>query len=224
VFGLFGVLYRVADQFAFFLPAYLFFTLLIGLGAADCLARWPRHRTRLIVAVALASAALPLVYGLAPGLANAAGFSDDALGIPVVGTGVRNGLAYYVNPNKRGDMTAVHFGMDTLDRLPPNALVLAQWYTDTDEYYVLRYYVAVEGRRPDVEIAGWPTVDAFSFDSELAVRLVEEALPTRPVFLASLSERYYAFSTLAARYCIVSEGALYRVWPQPVDQAVCLGS
>jgi len=223
VFGLFGVLYRVADQFAFFQPAYLFFTMLMGLGVAEGLARWPHRRTRLILATALATAALPFVYGLAPRLAHAAGLGDDALGIPVVGTGVRNGLAYYVNPNKRGDLSADHFGLETLGALPPNALVLAQWYTDTDEYYILRYLVAVEGRRPDVVIEGWPTVDAFTFDSSLAVQLVAETISTRPVYLASLSEDFYAASTLAARYCIVVEGTLYRILPEQGDHPACLG-
>ncbi len=223
VFGLFGVLYRVADQFAFFQPAYLFFTLLLGLGLAESLSRWPRHRARLLLATALATAALPVVYALAPRLANAAGLGDDALGIPVVGTGVRNGLAYYVNPNKRGDFSPDRFGLETLAALPPNALVLAQWYTDTDEYYILRYLVAVEGRRPDVVIEGWPTVDAFTFDSALAVQLVADSISTRPVYLASLSEDFYAFSTLAARYCIVEEGTLYRILPEQGDQPACLG-
>jgi hypothetical protein len=222
VYALFGILYRVADQFAFFLPAYVFFALSVGLGLRLCLARWPARRGLLLGAAALGVLAMPALYGAAPRLARAGGLTDATLGVPAIGTGVRDGLAYYVNPNKHGDHGALRFGEATLERLPPNALVLAEWYTDTDEYYILRYLTAVEGRRPDVEIAGWPTDDPFGFDSARAVQLVEASLPVRPVYLASLSEEFYAASTLAQRYCIVIEHDLYRVLPSQEDRAGCL--
>jgi hypothetical protein len=213
VYGLFGLLYRVSDQFAFFQMAYVFFAVAAGLGSAGVLARLaPAGRRWAVAGLAAGIALMPVLYGAAPGLAQAAGLDDSALGIPQIGTGVRNGLAYYVNPNKRDDFGAETFGRQTLAGLAPNALVLAEWYTDTDEYFILRYYIAVEGLRPDVTVAGWPTVDPFKFDANQAVRLVEAEVGHRPIYLASLSETFYGVSQLKQRYCIVPEQNLYRLY------------
>ncbi len=222
VYTAFGIAYRVSDQFAFFLSSYLFWAMAIGMGAGQLLANLSRYRRALLLAALAGSiVGLPIVYAALPPLAHAAGLGDDALGIPRVGTGVRDGLAYYVNPNKRGDNNAYRFGHGTLAALPPNAEVLAEWYTDTDEYFVFRYFATVEGMRPDVELVGWPLEDINTFDSGLALAKVAADLPRRPVYLASLSEKFYAASTLERLYCVVSEGALYRVYPRPSGQT-CL--
>lgn len=71
------------------------------------------------------------------------------MGIPQIGTGVRDGLAYYINPNKHADFDAYNFGYATLEKLAPNSIVLAEWYTDTDEYFILRYFIKVKGLRRD---------------------------------------------------------------------------
>jgi hypothetical protein len=175
-----------------------------------------------VPAFAAGIALAPLLYGVAPAAMRAAGLDDASLGIPVIGTGIRDGLTYYINPNKRGDDLAYRFGVETLEHLPPDSLVLAEWYTDTDEYFVFRYFMVVEGRRPDVEVVGWPTDDPFHFDSATAVRLVDDSIGRRPVYLASLSESFYAASTLAARYCIVVEHQLYRLLPAPSAGVECL--
>ena len=166
---------------------------------------------------------MPLIYGAAPGALRAAGISEESFGIPIIGAGVRDGLDYYLNPNRRGDRTAYDFGRQTLAALPADALVIAEWYVDTDEYFTFRYFGAVEGMRPDVDILGWPTVDPFAFDPALVIETVERALKTRPVYLASLDDRFYAVSTLAQRYCIVAEHNLYRIYSSPEAAApACL--
>jgi hypothetical protein len=224
VYLLFGLVYRVSDQFAFFLAAHLFWAVALGLGTARAAARLAASRRRwLAVGLALHVAAMPLLYAAAPGALRAAGAGEETLGVPQIGTGVRDGLAYYLNPNKRGERAAYTFGRETLQQLPPDALVIAEWYVDTDEYFVLRYFVAVEGMRPDVEIAGWPTVDPFHFEADLVLQRVEAALPQRPVYLASLDEEFYAAPQLLARYCIRPQHGLYRVTPRPgADEHDCL--
>jgi hypothetical protein len=224
VYTTFGIAYRVSDQFAFFLSSYLFWAMAIGMGAGQLLATLSRPRRALLLAALAGSiVGLPIVYAALPPLAHAAGLGDDALGIPRVGTGVRDGLAYYVNPNKRGDNNAYRFGHDTLATLPPNAEVLAEWYTDTDEYFVFRYFATVEGMRPDVELVGWPLEDINTFDSGLALAKVAADLPHRPVYLASLSEKFYAASTLEQLYCVIPEHNLYRVYPRTRGQT-CLNT
>ncbi len=225
VYLVFGLFYQVADQFAFFLGSYLFWAAAMGLGAAYLAAAvWPQRRRALGLGLAISIVVMPLFYGLTPDLLRSVGVTEAVFGVPQIGTGVRDGLAYYVDPNKRGDTAASTFGSETLNALPPDAVVLAEWYVDTDEYFVLRYFIAVEGQRPDVEIVGWPTEDPFTFDPALATQLVAEQLPQRPVYLASLSSEFYDAPALLRDYCIQPEHNLYRVTPRElVEGRLCLG-
>ena len=167
---------------------------------------------------------MPLFYALAPDLLRTVGINEVIFGVPQVGTGIRDGLAYYIDPNKRGDTAAYRFGKETLTQLPPDSVVLAEWYVDTDEYFVLRYFIAVEGLRPDVEVIGWPTEDPFSFDNNLAIAKVADKLLLRPVYLASLSRDFYAASTLLETYCIVEEHNLYRIYLRDDEKRACLSA
>jgi hypothetical protein len=226
VYLLFGLLYSVSDQFAFFLGAHMFWAMAIAMGIAQLeLKVWPDRRWILTSLLALPLLAVPLFYDAAPDGLRAAGVTDEIFGVPQIGTGVRDGLAYYLNPNKQGDVDADTFGLQTFTSLPQDSLVLAEWYTDTDEYFVLRYFAVVNGLRPDVELAGWPTVDPFDFDAQLALQKIAAELPHRPVYLASLSDEFYAASTILAGYCVVEEYNLYRIYPRvDGDERPCLSA
>ncbi|RIK32260.1 MAG: hypothetical protein DCC56_00190 [Anaerolineae bacterium] len=223
VFMLFGIFYRVTDQFAFFLTSYVFFAILMALGANHFFTTL-RIKPRFILTFILFLTILltPSFYRSVPRLAERNGVDDSFLGIPQIGVGLRDGFAYYIDPNKRGDFNAYNFGNETLTKLPPNAVVIAEWYTDTDEYFIFRYFQKVEGLRPDVTILGWPTDDPFMFDSQLVVNAVEDSFPERPVYLASLSEKFYAAPKLIEAYCIVPENNLYRVYEQSASDSQCL--
>lgn len=209
----FGLFFRVSDQFAFFLGAHLFWALAIGMGMGQLETQvWPDRRRLLALVLALPLLLMPLFYDAAPELLRRVGVTEEVFGVPQVGSGVRDGLAYYVNPNKYGDVSADAFGRQVLRYLAPDALVIAQWYTDTDEYFVMGYLQEVEGLRPDVEVVTWTTQDPFNFDAAQVVALVEQEVPRRPVYLASLSEAFYDAPTLLAQYCIVEADHLYRVY------------
>jgi hypothetical protein len=266
VYLLFGLVYQVSDQFAFFLGAHLFWAVAMGMGVAVGVRRsggaeeqrgkeaegrrsrgaepalslsngeqrlrgvslsTPQAQGRFggwfVAVCSLSLIAMPVLYGQAAGLLRAAGVTEEAFAVPQVGVGVRDGLGYYVNPDKRGDAAAYTFGVDTLERLPPAAVVLAEWYTDTDEYFVLRYFTVVEGRRPDVTVVGWPLEDPFTFDPRLASDRIAAELSHRPVYLASLSPEFYNGPMLLAQYCIVPENNLYRVYPRDgTEERPCL--
>lgn len=223
VFMLFGVFYRVTDQFAFFLTSYVFFAILMALGLSRLFATM-RTNSRFLLTFILFLLILltPPFYRLVPQLASQNGINDSFLGIPQIGTGLRNGFAYYIDPNKRGDFNAYNFGHETITHLAPNALVIAEWYTDTDEYFILRYFHKAEGLRPDVAILGLPTEDPFSFDSQLVLSAIADSFPERPVYLASLSEKFYSASTLTEVYCIVPEDNLYRLYEKSDTTLPCL--
>lgn len=223
VFALFGIFYRVTDQFTFFIPSYLFWAVLTGIGAGYASDLLPGKMHSLFpVALASVLLATPFFYQALPGLAAKNGLNDASIGIPEIGVGVRDGLAYYFNPNKRGDFTAYEFGSQTVSSLAPKAIVVAEWYTDTDEYFILRYFTKVRPLRPDITVLGWPTQDPFSFDSQLVVDVVKNSFPEYPVYLASLSQKFYAASTLIDDYCIVPENNLYRLYAKDSSDLQCL--
>lgn len=223
VYTLFGIFYRVTDQFAFFMTSHVFFALLMGIGALQLFsALKERQRVFLRLILALTIVGAPPLYRALPRLMQQNGFGDAFLRIPQIGTGLRDGLAYYIDPNKRGDFAAHTFGEQTIKALAPQAVVIAEWYTDTDEYFVLRHFHKVIGMRPDVTIYGWATEDPFSFDPQLVLDVIEETFQERPVYLASLSDRFYSASTLIEMYCIVPENNLYRLYPMENENRQCL--
>jgi len=224
IFTLFGIFYRVTDQFAFFLTSHVFFAMLMGIGAHQLLMTL-KEKPRLILTFILILTIIltPPFYHSIPRIAANNGIDDSFLNIPQIGTGVRNGFAYYLDPYKRGDFNAYNFGIETITNLAPNAVVIAEWYTDTDEYFVLRYFHKVEGLRSDITIYGWPTEDPFSFDSQLVLDVIEDSFPEHPVYLASLSEKFYASSKLIEMYCIVPENNLYRLYEKENNELECLG-
>ena len=223
VYTIFGIFYRVTDQFAFFMTSHVFFALLMGIGALYLFSIL-KGRQRLILNIMLivTIACTPLFYGALPRLMENNGLGD-AIFTPQIGTGVRDGLAYYLNPNKRGDFNAYRFGKETITELAPNSVVIAEWYTDTDEYIILRYFHKIAGMRPDVTIFGWATEDPFSFDPQLALDVIRDSFPKQPVYLASLSERFYSASQLIEMYCIVPENNIYRLYAREDGNRQCLG-
>jgi len=225
MFALFGIFYRVTDQFTFFIASYVFWAILMGIGSDYALQLVPLNRLLLLQAtLALSLFMPPFFYTALPCLAERNGFSDASIGIPKIGVGVRDGLAYYINPDKRGDFTAYDFGSRTLSNLAPGSIVIAEWYTDTDEYFILRYFTKVKKVRSDITVVGWATQDPFYFDSQLALGVIENSLPEHPVYLASLSDQFYTSSKLIEMYCIVPENNLYRLYQKENTNLPCLES
>jgi len=225
VFALFGILYRVTDQFTFFITSYIFWAMLLGFGSSYVLNLLRRKRRFLFSGIlGLLLVATPFFYMALPHFAERNGINDDLIGIPKIGTGIRDGLAYYMNPYKRGDTSAYDFGKETISNLPPNSVVLAEWYTDTDEFFIFRYFIKIERLRSDVTVVGWANQDPFDFDSQLALDMIEDSFPEHTVYLASLSDKFYAASKLVEMVCIVPENYLYRLYPREDNHLQCLGS
>jgi hypothetical protein len=223
VFALFGIFYRVTDQFTFFIASYVFWAMLMGIGSDYALRRVPEKRRLLLpIILGLLLAATPFFYIALPRLADKNGLNDASIGIPEIGVGVRDGLAYYMNPNKRGDFNAYDFGSQTITNVAPDSIVIAEWYTDTDEYFILRYFTKIKKVRSDVAILGWPTQDPFSFNSQLVLDMIEDSFAEHTIYLASLSNRFYSASKLIETYCIVPENNLYRLYSRENNDLQCL--
>jgi hypothetical protein len=223
----FSATYRVPDRFTFHLPSYVVFALFIAAGIAGVLGaadRRPRATPVVLAVLAVAAVAPVAVYHAAPGLLRAAGWSAATLGIPDVGHGARDGLAYFLDPNQRGDDSAHRFGHDALHDLPAGAVVLTPWPTDQEAWVVLRYAQLVEGVRPDVRL------DLMLFAAGVTAndRLLGEARAMaccRPIYvtLPATGERADA---LEADYHLVPESGLYRLWPRvlPPATVTCCGN
>ena len=223
VFALFGIFYRVTDQFTFFITSYVFWAMLMGIGSDYAFKLLPgKKRILPSVTLGLLLLATPIFYVTLPRLAENNNINDDFIGIPKIGTGIRDGLAYYINPYKRGDRSAYEFGEQTVLNLHPNSVVIAEWYTDTDEYFILRYFTKIKKVRSDVTVTGWANQDPFSFNSQLALDVIEDSFPEHPVYLASLSNKFYAASNLVKMYCIVPENNLYRLYQKGDKNLQCL--
>jgi hypothetical protein len=223
IYALFGIYYRVSDQFTFFITSYIFWVLMMGVGMHYLLVKLRASVRKFMVGIAsMLLIATPFFYTALPHLATSANVDDTTIGIPQIGTGLRDGLAYYINPFKRGDTDAYDFGYQTTMGFEPNSIVIAEWYTDTDEYFILRYFTKIDPLRSDVTVVGWHDIAPASFDPQLVADLIELSLPANPVYLASLSERFYNASKLVEIYCIVPENNLYRVYPKDSDGMQCL--
>jgi len=134
--AIFSANYDVPDRFAFHLPSYVIFALGIacGLGVLKGL-RTGSIPGRFARAGAWSAALLlpPLfLYALIPALLPSLGFNEARLGIYPIGTGARDTLAYFLNPNHRGDDSAARFGRGTLNALPQDALVVTPKSSDQE--------------------------------------------------------------------------------------------
>ena len=226
----FSANYRVGDRFAFHQPSYVIFALLIACGVAGITRRLDARgqpRAAPMVAVmrgallAVALAPVPL-YAAAPGAVRALGLTEADFGMHPIGTGARDGLAYFLNPDKRGDDSAARFGRSVFAQLAPNALVFAAKPGDREAFVMLRYFQLAEGLRPDVRL----DMLIFISDSDVRQELVALAraqAACRPLYLASLHPDTYPLEQLRDDFEIVPEANLYRLRPRwALDtQAAC---
>jgi hypothetical protein len=223
---IFSANYNLADQFSFHLSSYLIFSLAIIWGIAvlftglkTCLLRAPTGLTAGLHGLLFIAILSPIgLYAMIPPALQATGITESKLGVQPIGIGVRDTLAYFLNPNKRGDDSAIRFGRSTLAQLAPNALVFTPKPTDQEAYVVLRYFQLVEGLRPDVRLelmlfGPWDNM------SQAILTQVHAQIGCRPLYLASLHPGAYPLEKLRTEFDLVPEANLYRLVsrrPQPV--------
>jgi len=206
----FAARYPVPDQFAFFVPFYAAFGVMIGLGARDVIRRWrPVRWVCLVLAIAPVG-----VYFSLPALARR--FAPELF----------TGDVYFCEPYAAYCDPYVHFlrpwqcGNDgprrhaeaVFDALPPDAVLVADFVSGTS----LSYLQAVEGERPDVTL----TFSHRPFPIATFLRASGSPPPprwTRPVYAVGDKGRYVP-PPLDRGFRFVREGVLYRVdtperWP-----------
>jgi hypothetical protein len=136
-----AVRYKVADQYAFFIPFYVFGSVLIGAGVSVV---WPRLaglKAWGLVALALVPIA---VYAVLPTAARTAGYVFFKRELPY-----RDPYIFFLQPWRTGDHSARQFAEEVLESLPPGAVL----FSDTTPAPPLLCLQKLEGQRPDVQIA-----------------------------------------------------------------------
>ncbi len=226
----FSANFSVADQFNFHLPSYTIFALGMMWGAAELqriLKNKISHGSALLDGLfqigflVFTVLAAPALYVITPALLRQLGVSEATVGIYPIGTGVRDTLGYFLNPNKRGDDSAAIFGRSTLERLAPQAIVLTPKTSEQEAYVILRYFQKVEGLRPDVRL------DMLLFGPSddmpaTVLMLIRQQIGCRPIYLSSLNPVSFPATELYEEFKLVPEANLYRVLPRqpaPADLA-----
>jgi hypothetical protein len=142
--------YFVWDMYAFSLPVYTLFAILVIIGID-----WVCRRSRqLRVLFYLATPTLfisPLLYAQAPGWLAASDRANELLQtLPQYGqaTTFWDPLPYFFDPNKRGFDRVERYAEDALRRIDTSA---CYWGDEAKLLYPLKYYYQEAlGRRPDV--------------------------------------------------------------------------
>jgi hypothetical protein len=138
--------YKVADQYAFFIPFYVVASLMIGAAVARILGR----RSRAWAAMLLAAALIPVaVYAVLPSITERVGYPSFSRRIPY-----RNPYVFFFQPWRTCDDSARRFATEVLASLPPDA-VLAP---DSTTLPPLSCLHDLEHVRPDVQIGAKESV------------------------------------------------------------------
>ena len=222
----FSANYDVPDRFTFHITSYVIFSVFVAAGVARALEFCDRS---LLVPSRLRRTATPLLliglvatpvamYAVTPRALTAVGLGDT-FAIPDIGRGARDGLRYFLDPDKRGDTSATAFGRGALGQVERDAIVIAAWPGDQETYVVLRHFQLVEDLRPDVHL----DLALFSNGSTVADRvtaIVAAQGPCRPIYLASLDPDLYPLEWIDARYDVEPDGMLYRLTPRPASHRI----
>jgi hypothetical protein len=133
VFLIFAIRYRVPDQYAFFMPAYVLVALAIGLGADRFFITRPKWMTISLICTLLPIAA----YALSPSL-----IQRRHIIIPGVTREVpfRDEYRYFLQPWKCNDRGPEEFVEAIRDKIPPGSLILA----DSTTLRPLLYYQQIK--------------------------------------------------------------------------------
>jgi len=207
--------YGIHNIYNYLTPGYLALCVLVGIGAAwivGTVRRISENKLSIRPHVRIAGAAA--VLALLPALLL-----------------FRN----YERVDRSGDYNAYDFARTTLDRLPPQSVILTDSWTASPLWYVQ----IVEGRRRDVLVSpvfSVPGEDVSAFarrhiDEGRSVYVAEglrvpagglaEEFTVQPIVVESI-ERMVIDSLPKPRYRddLVMTGSLYKVWPTPPDTTV----
>jgi hypothetical protein len=116
----------------------------------------------------------------------------------------RRASEFFLWPSKHGYVGARQFAEDTLDLLPPDAMLIADWTI----FAPMQYLQEVEGLRQDVLVV---QVDP------LGMQAIRENNGRRPLFLANADPRYYPLDEFNERFVLQPVGTLVALQLRETD-------
>lgn len=196
----FAFAYRVNDRYVFFMPMYLVFALLAGLGWDEVTRCWPFWRQRAAWLVALCLLAVTPVAAYAT-VAFALQRLDmnplDVRALPF-----RDPNRYFLWPPLNGYTGAADFARETLAEVPQDAVIIAD-YTPFEVLSYAREVVAPEAGVRIIKVEPQDDLGALA-----------QSVPSgTAIFLADADPRYYNLASLRA-YDLEPFGLVYRLVPQ----------
>jgi hypothetical protein len=193
----FALSYRVNDQFVFYLPSYVAFALIAGLGwdfAAHSYQWLNRPIVRALMLLLLAGMP-PLSYASTASALAAWGINPlDIRSLPG-----REPNSFFLWPGKGGYYGAAEYGRQALIPLPSGSTLIA----DHTPYETLLYFQRVEQVRPDV------TLIKIEAQQELAP-IIDSIGEKSKLFLADNNSSYYDLSGVA-NFELRQNGVVYQI-------------
>jgi hypothetical protein len=206
----FASTHSILESYVFYLPVFALVALYVGTGVGVVTARWPAGRWLVLglvliaLQVGLYRVTPVVVERVAPGIIP----SRDLPG--------RRASTFFLWPPKHGYLGARQFAQDTLDLLPADAILIADWTIFTP----LQYLQDVEGRRRDVLVVQVDPAGMQTIHENQPPRGGTEYLPRtggtdaerlgrRPLFLANADPRYYPMDEFHAWFELQPVG---QVW------------
>jgi len=198
LFFLFAFRYTVPDRYAFFLPFYCVFSILIGVGASMLIG----HKISKAMAYVVAALCLLPVpaYIMAPKMAKQMGVT--------IGRGreipYRDDYVYFLQPWRTGYRGAERFANEVLDSVEPAAIIFA----DATTAPPLLYTQQVKAKRPDVKIIS--SVGSSEDSPEFNEQTIEKLLAERAIYVVSPIDEYCP-AFLLERYKFQQAGLIWKV-------------
>ncbi|MCK4359264.1 MAG: DUF2723 domain-containing protein [Candidatus Cloacimonetes bacterium] len=190
------VILPIHDQYVMFLPSFLIYSIFIGIGFFSLFKKIKMSvfkKTSFTVMICL----LPIiVYWGTPHLLKH--FKVNVVNIRTLRN--RDNYTFFLFPPKNGYYGAYDFAKETLNALPENAVLLADFTISQP----LLYFQNVENFRRDVEI------DDIWWKSGKQTQYLLERSKTHTVFIAD-NNKYYNMDEFRKYFNIVPYGYIYKL-------------
>jgi len=198
-----------SDQYKYYLPSFVVFAILVGIGLSATREKLAQQRAALARhgAAGLLVALLmipPVVYASVPSLLRSVGLNSllGARNLPG-----RDSLDFHLWPPKRGHVGARQFAEQALAQIPANGVLIIDWTPMAP----LRHLQSVEQQRLDVTLVSMPP-----FEEQVPTAL-QYAQTERALFLGNTG-RYYDMEGLARYFDIAPAGPIYRLTLKKANQ------
>jgi hypothetical protein len=187
----FASTHGILESYVFYLPVIALIALLIGLGVGTCVrgpvAHWLAAGLVLVALQVGLYRVTPLVVDhFIPGI------------VPSRNLPGRDASTFFLWPPKGGYIGARQFAESTLDLLPDDSMLIADWTLLTP----MRYLQEVEGIRRDVLIV---QVDP------LGLSAIRENRGQRPLYLANADPRYYPLAEFEKTFRFIPTEHIYEL-------------